>query len=193
MEEIWVDIKWYEGLYQVSSIGRVKSMSYRNQHIVQSRELVLKPTRYFYYSCIDLRKDGIRKLRRIHRLVAEAFIPNPNNFPNVLHIDETVTEAWFASNNVENLRWGTQAENNADIYLKGRDNNPMKRGVFICKKWAESHNAKVVLQYSIEGEFIKQWWCANDVATFYKVSRHSVYSALLGHTKTCRGFIWRYL
>lgn len=98
MEEIWKDIEGYEGLYQVSDLGRVKSFA-------TSR--VLKPYRNKAgYLLVYLCKNGKRKTHRIHRLVAQSFIPNPENKPEVNHLDENKT-----NNMVSNLEWSTRKEN----------------------------------------------------------------------------------
>lgn len=97
MEEEWRDIKGYEGLYQVSNTGKLRSLNYRKT----GREKLLKPqTDKNGYLFVGIRKNGKRKFKKIHRLVAETFIPNPNNYPCVNHKSEIKTQ-----NNVENLEW----------------------------------------------------------------------------------------
>ena len=97
--EIWKDIEGYDGLYEVSNTGKVKSLNYRRT----GKEKILKPQDngkgYLY---VILYKDGKMKSCRVNRLVAQAFLPNPDNLPEVNHIDQCRT-----NNNVENLEWCT--------------------------------------------------------------------------------------
>lgn len=99
MEEIWKDIKGYEGMYQVSNLGRVK-------RVTTGRILKSGKNRggYLY---VNLCKQRVVSNKRIHRLVAEAFIPNPQNKPQVNHVDEDKT-----NNRVDNFEWVTATENN---------------------------------------------------------------------------------
>lgn len=103
MEE-WKDVKGYEGKYQVSNLGNVRSLNYRNTGEIR----ILKPRKnkegYFDVKLSDEHR-GV-KTYRVHRLVAEAFIPNPNNHPCVNHIDETRD-----NNNLDNLEWCTFKHN----------------------------------------------------------------------------------
>lgn len=105
MNEEWRDIKGYEGLYQVSNLGRVKSLRDKNN---KKRELILKPKimRNGYLK-VDLCKNGKQKTFTVHRLVATVFISNPKNFPTVNHKDENKL-----NNNVSNLEWCTVLYNN---------------------------------------------------------------------------------
>lgn len=99
MNEIWKDIKDYEGLYQVSNLGRVK-------RVTTGR--VLKALKHKGgYSMVTIYKNNVMSTKTIHRLVAEAFIPNPENKPQINHIDENKT-----NNMVSNLEWVTSKENN---------------------------------------------------------------------------------
>ena len=102
MAEIWKPIKDYEGLYEISNLGRVKSLP-RNGTI--KTEKILIPNMSGRYARIGLR-NKIKIRYSVHRLVAEAFIPNPNNLPQVDHINGDRYD-----NRVENLRWVTAKEN----------------------------------------------------------------------------------
>lgn len=109
--EEWRPIKGYEGLYEVSNQGRIKSLPKikrgKNNSIVHRKEQLLKPCESEgHYSSVNLHKDGIQKTREIHRLVAETFIPNPSNLPCVNHKDETKR-----NNCVDNLEWCTAKYN----------------------------------------------------------------------------------
>lgn len=122
MDEIWKDIPGYEGLYQVSNKGRIKSLdrigSAGNGALRIYRGRLLKPwpaKKRCGYMYIDLSKDGISRQFRVHRLVAYAFIPNPLNLPEVNHIDHNVE-----NNSVENLEWCTGEYNNAHRRRAGR-------------------------------------------------------------------------
>ena len=99
MKEIWKDIKDYEGLYQVSNLGNVKSLK-TNKNLYYSKSK--------NYLRVSLNKNGIRKGYSIHRLVAQAFIPNPNNYPCVNHKDCNGN-----NNKVNNLEWCTYKQNNS--------------------------------------------------------------------------------
>ena len=102
MNEIWKDIKGYEGSYQVSNLGRVKSLNYHREGI----EKILKIDGSTQYKTVMLYRDGGGTRFLLHRLVASAFIPNPNNYPVVNHIDEDKS-----NNRVDNLEWCTQQYN----------------------------------------------------------------------------------
>ena len=117
--EIWKDIKGYEGYYQVSNLGRVKSLdrvaTYSDKKVHHLKGRVLKPmvTKHGY-EIVDLRKDRKRKTSKVHRLVAIAFLDNPKNKPQVNHIDGVKL-----NNNLNNLEWVTNAENIRHAYKKG--------------------------------------------------------------------------
>lgn len=98
MKEIWRDIEGYEGLYKVSNLGNVKCMNYRNQKKEQIKKAIKNDTGYF---CLSLWKNGNPKNMRVHRLVAMAFIPNPQNKPCINHKDGDKI-----NNKINNFRMG---------------------------------------------------------------------------------------
>jgi hypothetical protein len=124
MIEIWKDIKDYEGLYQVSNLGRIKSLErYKDNH--GTKQLIpskMKSTRKDSqgYLLLDLYKDNKSKTVRVHRLVAEMFIDNVENKETVNHIDGNKE-----NNCIDNLEWATYKEQNNHFYknnLKSEEN-----------------------------------------------------------------------
>ena len=154
------DIKNYEGLYAVTSCGRV--WSYRNEKFLKPRA---NRSGYLY---VDLSKDRKVKSYVIHRLVAEAFIPNPENLPQVNHKDENK-----ANNCLQNLEWCDEKYN----YNYGTRNEKISNSLKIP-----------ILQYDLNGNFLKEWPSATDV----KKDSTNIISCLKGRTKTAYGYLWKY-
>lgn len=118
MEEIWKDIKGYEGLYQVSNLGRVKSLDYRHK----GTSKVMSPGKQKNgYLNVGLWSGRKKETKYVHRLVAEAFVPNPNNWPEVNHKDECLT-----NNVASNLEWCT-SEYNANYGTRNQRMSKSKR------------------------------------------------------------------
>ena len=158
MEEVWKDIKGYEGLYQVSSYGRVKTLarlvidSIGRETIRKEKVLSTRPSSQTGYPTINLFKDGKRTTVNVHRLVAEAFIPNPNNLPCVNHKDESRN-----NNFVDNLEWCTYRYNNTYGTVCERKNKSLA-------KFYDSHDEYLspVDQYSTDGKLIRQFKSIRD-------------------------------
>lgn len=169
MQEIWKDIKDYEGLYQVSNNGKVKSIK---------RDIILKSSsNHKGYLYVILCKNNKSKVGRIHRLVAETFIPNPENKPQVNHINGIK-----ADNNVNNLEWCTNTENLKHAFAIGLktnvgNNNPRTRKIN---------------QYNLQGDFIKCWNSIYDIEHTLNFSRSSIWRCCTAKFKQSHGFVWRY-
>lgn len=174
MNEEWKDVASYEGLYQVSSLGRVKSLTYSNQYKRFNRNKILKlTTNRKGYMCVGIGYNP-RRTCVVHRLVAEAFIPNPNNYPQVNHIDGNKK-----NNCVENLEWCDNDFNMNHAKINGLLNSRTNK----LKKQIE--------QYSLNDEFISKWASAKDVYQTLKISSSHIRECCRGERKTAGGFKWR--
>lgn len=161
-KEIWRDVVNYEGLYQVSNLGRVKSLI--------SKEKILKQNLdYYKYSYVQLWKDGIGKKIKVHRLVAETFIPNRQNKPQVNHKDGNKL-----NNHVDNLEWCTGSEN-----IK----HALAHGLKKCK-------TKKVVQYDKQDNFIKEWESIKEAKNITGITHIS--SCCRNERKTAGGYKWKY-
>ena len=137
MEEIWKDISNYEGKYEVSNLGRVRSLSYNGTGEIK---FLKQSTNKRGYKRVGLCKNGKMKNCYVHRLVAITFIPNPNNHKEVNHKDENP-----ANNNVNNLEWCTSEYNN-NYGTRNKRAGESKKGKSFSeehkKKLSESHKGK---------------------------------------------------
>ena len=178
-EEIWRDIKGYEGLYQVSNMGRVKSLertvTRKNGRKYTVKELILKPNSDGHgYLRVDLGNgSGKGKTIKVHRLVCEAFHKNPENKPCVNHIDENKT-----NNTASNLEWCTYEENN----------NHGSHNARIAKALS-----KPVGQYTLDGKLIKVWKSTMEVERQLGFSFKHIRAVARGKQKTAYGYVWKYI
>lgn len=156
--ERWKDIDGYAGLYQVSEEGRVRSLKRGKRRILKSW---LSGGGYLQ---VALWKGGKRKRFYIHRLVAEAFIPNPKNLPEINHIDKNIT-----NNKVENIEWCDRQYN------------------------IEYSKAKQVAQYDLGGKLINTWKSTREAARQTGFFQSSISQCCLGKLKTSHKFIWKYI
>lgn len=175
INEIWRPIKGYEGLYEVSNLGRIKSL----KRLVKKwdgyrtvTEKILTPkTNNRGYLRITLCKDGITKTFSPHRLVAEAFLDNPDNLPCVNHKDENPL-----NNVVSNLEWCTYSYNNS----YGNRNNRIALS-----------KSKPVLQYTLDGQFVKEWTSTMECGR-NGFQQSSVASCCRGERNKHKNYIWKY-
>lgn len=175
MIEIWRDIKDYEGLYQVSNFGRVRSLGNGNSN--RSKVKILKPGNTRGYLRVCLCKDGKEKNFLVHRLVAEAFIPNPLNLPQVNHKSEDKKDS-----RVENLEWCDHKYNM----------NYGTRNKSISKKNTNGKLSKPVLQYSQDGTLICEWVSASEIERQLGYIRGGISNCCRGETTQAYGYLWKY-
>ena len=191
--EVWRDVKDYEGLYQVSNMGNVKSLdrvviyNTSKKHIYKSK--LIKPSVVKGYLRISLSKENIIKNIVIHRLVAQAFIPNPNNLPQVDHINTNTTD-----NRMENLRWVTSKENHNNPLTKEHHSKAQKgeKCYWYGKTGKDHHSSKPVLQFDKEGNFIREWDCINDIERQLGFRHNDISRCCNGHRKTAYGYVWKF-
>lgn len=175
--EIWKSVIGYEGLYEVSNMGRVKSLE---RNIVKGRgglckieERILKSGKdKDGYPQVVLCKEGKRKTCKIHRLVATAFIDNPNNLPQINHIDEIKT-----NNCVDNLEW-CDCKYNINY---GSHNEKMIKSISIS-----------ILQFSKTGDFIRRWDSTAQVEKELGINNSNINSCIKGKRKSAGGYKWGY-
>ena len=170
MNEIWKDIKGYEGFYQVSNLGRVKSLSravkvgIKNVDYATKSEKILKPYKNCNgYFLVKLCLNKNDKQYQVHRLVAEAFIDNPNNLSQVNHKDKIKT-----NNRVDNLEWCTNEYN------------------------SRYSSAIHIMQYDLNDNFIKEWDCMNEASKKLNIHQSSISLCCVGKRNKAGGFKWEY-
>lgn len=180
-KEFWKPILNYEGLYQSSTFGRVRSIDRwvksKNGSVRLSKGKILKPgTDKDGYLQVGLYKNGKRKTYKVHRLVAEAFIQNPDNLPEVNHKDENKL-----NNNVENLEF-------CDCKYNINFGTRTER---CSKKNTNGKLSKKVLQYTLDGQFVREWESTAECGR-NGFNHGNVVSCCQGKLKTYKGFIWSY-
>ena len=182
--EIWRDIPGYEGLYQISNLGRVKSLNHLIKHLggerlIKGKVLAPRKNKNNGYLYIILSKDGTSKTKTIHRIVSQVFINNPNNLPEVDHINRDRTD-----NRVNNLRW-------VDRLTQCKNKN--YKNIADAVKITGKKNSKPVLQYTLDNIFVAEYQSAAEAA------RQTGFNA--AHiSKCCNGkkykkvgnFIWKF-
>lgn len=182
MEEIWKDIAGYEGLYQVSNLGRVRSYDRWQYNPVAATHRTFHKGHIMYgvinhngYRMVGLRPEhGKRKNCTVHRLVALTFIPNPDNLPFVNHKDYNTL-----NNSVDNLEWITPLDNvhygRADRIRQS--NQPLN---------------KPVHQYTKDGIYIGEYINLSSAARAVGSTRQLIRDCCKGIIKSAGGYVWRY-
>ena len=189
MNEIWrtavYDGEIYEGLYKVSNLGKILSLNYKNTGKPDLMNPFETPNGYLK---VNLRKNRKQKQCYVHRLIAETFLENPENKPEVNHIDENKTNNFVFLNedgtvNKEksNLEWKTPKENS----------NHGTRNERIAKANTNGIRSKKVLQLSLSGELIREWPSTHECGRNGFIQQNVV-ACCNGKQKTHKGFRWMY-
>ena len=199
MKEIWKDVAGYEGLYQVSNKGNVRSLDHKsNHHFYKGKVLKARPDKDGYM-IVGLSKNGVHKWLKVHRLVAIAFISNPHNYLTVNHKNEIKT-----CNEVWNLEWMTIKDNNnygsrryrISVAQRGkpRDYAKGEKNYFYGKRFCGKDNvtSKRVYQYTFDGEFIRSFDCVREAAETIGVSKSFMGLMCNGKRKQTKGYLFSY-
>lgn len=158
----------------------MKSLYFNNIHGKINREKILKPSfDKMGYKIVRLSKNGKLKTRTIHRLVAETFIYNPNQYNVINHIDCNK-----ANNVISNLQWCTQKHNVRESFRNGLQKAPIGK---------ESTSSKKVAQYDLDNNLIKIWDCTMDIQRQLGIKNQYISACCLGKIKTSYNYIWRYV
>lgn len=175
MKEVWKDIKGYEGLYQVSNLGRVKSLHKGNEGKIMNQTISKEG-----YLRVHLCKDGKKKTIDVHRLVAIAFIPNPDNLPCVNHKDEVKS-----NNVVTNIEWCSYSYNNK--YGTGNNNRTeTKKNTWNIKKYEN-----LIEQYTNKGSFIATYKDIETASKYTNIPIKNIERCINGKIKSICGFVFR--
>lgn len=178
MKEIWKSIKNLEGMYEVSNNGEVRSKDrivYNNGgYCLRKGKILKKHKKRHNYLWVCIRG----KSYSVHRLVANAFLPNRENKPFINHIDGNQQ-----NNNVNNLEWVTQSENMLHAYKIGLQKKRLGK---------DNKCSKPINQYDLKNNLIKEWDCINDVERELGIKDISISRCCRRLQKTAGGYIWKY-
>ena len=187
----WRDIEGYEGIYQVSNLGQVRSLNYRRMDKVKILKLIKDKENYLL---THLSNNGERKTYKVHRLVAKTFIPNPNSKPQVDHIDTN-----SSNNKVFNLQWVTGKENS---------NNPLTikhTRKASREKWKNEDYIEKTNGNRLRGknhprakavwcrELRKSWNTIQECSKELKLNRTHISDVCRGIRKTCGGYTFVFI
>lgn len=183
--ETWKPVVGYEGLYEVSDLGNVRSLNWHNEKY--ARNLWLKPHNKGYFQ-VELVRNKEKKMHMVHRLVAIAFIPNPLNLPQVNHKDENKK-----NNAVENLEW---CDNRYNVkYSMIRHPDRAANRIYTNSKRGTTYKRKLsmpIYQCGLDGEIIRKWENSREIFVKTGMSDWSISECCRGKRNKAYGFKWRY-
>ena len=188
--EKWKEIPGYDGKYEISTLGNVRCINYKKTGVCKVMKMQLSKHNYYM---ITLRQGGKNVNRSIHRLVGITWIPNPNNLPEIDHINSDPSD-----NRVENLRWCTKEENlhNPKTLKKKREvcHKPYSRNPLTEEKRRQISLAvsKPVIQMSIFGKDIREFKSIIQAGKETKAHPSAINKCCRGKAKSAGGYKWRY-
>lgn len=174
MQEIWADIEGYEGLYQASNLGNIKSLL--------TSKLLKASVNSSGYLKVELHNKGKAKVFYVHRLIASTFIPNPSNKPQVNHRNGNKL-----CNSVDNLEWVTASENQKHAVEIGIHAEPPFKG----KLGKSNPMSKPIIQYDADGNFMRTWDSPMDAALHYNILADTIRACTNGGSHSAFGYIWK--
>lgn len=187
--EIFVPIAGYNGFYEISNFGRIKSLKREYQYVNKNGKLVkyvlpdtiLKPGLHTKgYLKVGLYRDSTEERFFVHRLVAIHFIPNPENKPEVNHKDGDRKNC-----KLNNLEWVTGSENKIHSFkVLGRKN--------IGLKGKDNVSSKVVLQYDLNGNLLNEFESSGEARRKLGLASNHITDCCTGKLNNAYGFIWKY-
>jgi hypothetical protein len=185
VNEVWRSVDGYENIYEVSNFGNVKSLERTDRLGRIVKEKILKTIKHNCgYLKVHLSKNNVSKKFYIHRLVANAFLINDNNYPEVNHEDGDKH-----NNNLENLKWVTCSDNIKHAFANGLNRSPKA----MLGKFGENHNrSKAVIQYDLEGSFVARYGSMSEANRETGVKVSSISNCCRGTSNKSGGYIWRY-
>ena len=191
-KEVWKDIDEYEGFYQVSNMGRVKSLDRKINRPVGKSKIkgkILKPcVTNKGYETVNLSKEGVEKLKTVHRLVATTFIPNPENKPCIDHVNTIRTD-----NRVKNLKWATYSENNNNELTRKR-NGKARKGRKISERTKEKiRNGCTTKRKIMCIETGVIYESIREAERQTGIKNGGMRAVCKGERKTAGGYSWRYV
>ena len=175
--ERWADIEDYEGLYQVSDFGNVRHVNGRSDLL---KPELMKEKRYFR---VSLCKNGVVKRITIHRLVGTYFCINPDNKPEINHINGHPQFNYY-----KNLEWCTRGENNSHAYRTG-----LHKGSAFGKFLSDAHKSVPIDKFTKDMVFVKRYACIREAGIDNGIDGRRITECARGRKKTGGGFIWRYI
>lgn len=179
MEEVWKNIAGYEGLYQISNSGRVKSLNYRGH----GYEKILVPkVNNSGRLWVELARNGKSKPFLIHRLVGSAFLPNPLGYKEINHIDENPQ-----NNDVRNLEWCSH-KYNVNYYFSKHPHGPNRK----CSSKYGDRKSMEIEQCLADGTVVRRWANSRTIFSQTGMSDWSISECCRGNRKTAYGYVWRY-
>ena len=181
-EEIWKDIKGFEGIYRVSNLGRVKSLERfkkgKNGSLVTVKEKILKPGLAHGYYQVELCKNSIRKFYMVHRLVWEAFNSHIPEGYEINHLDERPVNNALSNLSLvtrkENINYGTRNERAGKVLKNRKD------------------QSKTVLQFTLDNILVKEYPSTKQVERETGFAFQSISACCKGKLKTAYNYIWKY-
>jgi len=188
MEEIWKDVVGYEGFYEVSNFGSIRRLAIKHRRYCARKHedpKTLTQWKVNHYPTVSLNNGVKKQLLSVHRIVATAFIPNPNKLPEVNHKDETRD-----NNHVGNLEWCTRKYNiNYGTCIARSVAHKDFKDIAIKSAMTQTHGP--VDQYTLDGKHVKTWISTNEPKRLLGYNQGHIWECCNGKRKQAHGYIWQ--